>query len=171
MSLPVCFIHPVFAFWVTHRVPGWDHPVNRQEEEFSYPSSQAGLNAPALSGWAVPDPHGVAHTSAEQGLELGFSKPRVWTIEPFSTCAISLINDLITIQPLIGKTVFSRAVLLPVATWKQSMPSLGALLGAERVAGCYAGAPCGEMTLGCAIWWDVSWLNHGEGSVTMNIPT
>lgn len=85
-SLPVCFIHLVFVFWVTHRVPGWDHPVNRREEEFSYPSSEAGLDARALSGWAVPDPHGVAHTSAEQGLELGFSKPRVWTIKLFSTC-------------------------------------------------------------------------------------
>lgn len=170
MSLPVCFIHPVFAFWVTHLVPGWDHSVNRQEEEFSYPSLEAGLDAPSLPGQAVPDPHGVAHTSAEQGRELGFSKP-FWTTEPFSTHAINLINYLITIQPLTGKTVLSRAVLLPVPTGKQPMPSWDALLGAGRVAGCYTGAPRGEMTLGCTVWWDISWLSRGEGNVTTNIPT
>lgn len=84
MSLPVCLIHPVFAFWVTHLVPGQDHPVNRQEEEFSYPSWEAGLDAPALSGGAVPDLRGVANTSAEQGFEPGFSKLRARTFEPFS---------------------------------------------------------------------------------------
>lgn len=78
---------------------------------------------------------GVAYTSAGPGLELGFSKPVVWTTDSFSTCASNLINDWIAGQPLIGKTVLSRAVLLPVASWKPSMPSLHAWLGARRVAG------------------------------------
>lgn len=76
MSLAVCLIHPVFAFWVIRPVPGQDHPVNRQEEEFRYPSREAGLDAPALPGGAVPDPRGVTNTSAEQELEPGFSKLR-----------------------------------------------------------------------------------------------
>ena len=122
---------------------------------------EGGISLALIGGWsrctdslweAAPDLPGLLvlglrRQVQSKDLNLGFLSQWSETLNHFP----HLTNYLLSIQPLIGKPVLLRAVPLLVAIWKLSMPSLGALLGAERVAGGYVGASQGEMTLGCTV--------------------